>query len=277
MLVEPVPSRVGRDGLLRVAVARRGGRMVVTGCRSTLPLQVLAPVALDDPAAIVSVLNPTGGLVGGDRLTIEVTVEEGAHALLTTPSATKVYRTRGDPAIQTVALRVGSDATLEWLPDHTIPFADSAFRQTVDVDVAEGGRLILADGFAAGRISRGEAWSFQRLESALRLRDRGGWLLLDRFSLEGGAGWNGLGFTELHPYFATLVIVADGAERVLADRLSRLAPGDARTAVAALPRRGVIVRCLAATAPALTETIAAVWRMARPIVVGLAPPALRKL
>src|SRR3989304_2140688 len=64
------PARVGRDGALALRFERRGPATVLSGCRSTLPLQVLAPVALEDPAAVVSILNPTGGLVGGDRLPI---------------------------------------------------------------------------------------------------------------------------------------------------------------------------------------------------------------
>ena len=68
----PAPDRVGKDGALALVFERRGGRTVLTRSRYTLPLQVMAPVDLDDPAAVVSVLNPTGGLVGGDRLTIDV-------------------------------------------------------------------------------------------------------------------------------------------------------------------------------------------------------------
>ena len=54
--------RVGRDGTLRLRFERRGAATVLAGCRFTLPLQVLAPLALDDPAAVVSILNPTGGV-----------------------------------------------------------------------------------------------------------------------------------------------------------------------------------------------------------------------
>src|SRR3990172_2959566 len=77
---------------------RRGPRTVLAGCRSTLPLQVLAPVALEDPAAVVWMLNPTGGLLGGDRLAIDVDAAPRAHAVLTTPSASRVYRAPGGPA-----------------------------------------------------------------------------------------------------------------------------------------------------------------------------------
>src|SRR5207244_5666014 len=114
-------GRVGRDGALRLVFERRGAATVLAGCRSTLPLQVMAPVALDDPAAVVSMLNPTGGVLGGDRLTVELDLGPGAHACLTTPSATRVYRSSGAPAVQTVHARLAPGAVCEWVPEHTIP------------------------------------------------------------------------------------------------------------------------------------------------------------
>src|SRR5207245_10371842 len=116
-------ARVGRDGALALRFERRGDRSVLAGCRWRLPLQVLAPLALDDAAAIVSILNPTGGLVGGDRLVVDVAVGAGAHACLTTPSATKVYRTAVGPAEQAVRLTLAPAARLQRVPHHTIPSA----------------------------------------------------------------------------------------------------------------------------------------------------------
>ena len=270
-------ARVGRDGALRLALERRGPGTVLARCGSTLPLQVLVPLALDDPAAVVSVLNPTGGVLGGDRLSIDVEAGPGAHAVLTTPSATRVYRAPAAPARQAVRLRLAAGAVVEWVPDHTIPYADSDFRQTIDVELAEDAVLILLDAFAAGRIARGEAWAFRRLESALTVRDRRGLVLHDRFVLGAGQG-TGLGGAECHPYFATLVVAA---ERGLDDFARAAAAAlDARTGavggVARLPRRGALVRCLAASAPALTALLDALWAAARRDLLGLPPLALRK-
>ena len=168
------PERVGRDGALRLRFERRTAGTVLTACRSTVPLQVLAPLALPDSAAVVSILNPTGGLVGGGRLLIEVEAGPGAHACLTTPSATKVYRTAGEPAHQEVTLRLGPGAVIEYVPDHTIPFAGADFRQSLRAEVGAGARLLVVDAFAAGRVARGEAWRFARLESALQVATRAG-------------------------------------------------------------------------------------------------------
>jgi len=276
-------ARVGRDGALRLGFARRGPATVVTGCRFTLPLQVLAPMALDDPAAVVSILNPTGGLVGGDRLEIDVQAGAGAHAVLTTPSATRVYRAEGEPTVQTVRLSIGPRAVVEWVPDHTIPFAGSALRQAIDVELDETAGLILVDAFAAGRVAAGEAWRFALLESAISIRDPGGWLLHDRFVLSGPTrkddpAFDGPGFTETRPYFASIAVVgALDRDRFAADVGSLHASGGAtKVGVAVLPRRGALVRCLAPSAPALLDAVAGCWRLARAAMLGLPPLALRK-
>lgn len=277
-LTPPPAARVGRDGGLSVRFERRAGRTVLSRCRYTLPLQVMAPMALDDPAAIVSILNPTGGLVGGDHLAIEVDVAGGAHACLTTPSATKVYRAATEPAVQTVRITVAEGGTVEWMPDHTIPFPGAALRQSIGVDLAHGARLVLVDAFAAGRMARGEAWRFSVLESALSIADVRGRLFADRWLLRGGDAWGAPGFTEGRPYFATLVIVADAG----LDRFTAQAQGvftgraDMTVAVGALRRRGLVVRCLAADAPALVYALQALWDLARGTVLGVPALALRK-
>jgi urease accessory protein len=239
---------------------------------------VLAPIALDDPAAIVSLLNPTGGVLGGDRLSIDVTLAEGAHACVTTPSATRIYRSTGEPAVQTARLRLGPGTILEWVPDHTIPSAGAALRQSFDVEVADGARLILIDAFAAGRVARGEAWRFALLDSTLTVRDARGLLLHDRFVLRGGADWDRLGLAEGRPYFATIVLIAEaGLDAFIADLPDAL-PMDAATVGAArLPRRGALVRCLAPDAPALSAALDSVWTLARAHLLDLPPLRLRKL
>jgi urease accessory protein len=274
-----VLERVGRDGTLRLRFDRQGARTVLTACRSAVPLQVLAPVALDDPAAVVSVLNPTGGLVGGDRLSIDVVAGPGAHACLTTPSATKVYRTAGPVAEQEVTLRLEPHATLEWVPDHTIPFPGSAFRQAIHVDLGDGARLSLVDAFAAGRVARGEAWAFRSLDSTLSARDGHRWRVRDRLHLRGGEEWAGLGRAEQHAYFGTVVVLgARPAANLGTEVAARLGERtDVRAGAGALSGGGWIVRVLAASAMALTEALDAVWTLSRRLVLDLGPLPLRKL
>lgn len=269
-------SRVGRDGRLALRFERRGGGTALAASRWTVPLQVLAPLALPDVAAVVSVLNPTGGVVGGDRLTVDIEVGPGAHACLTTPSATRIYRTAGPPATQVVRLALRAGATLEWVPEHTIPFAGSIFQQSIEVAMDEGATLILVDAYAAGRIACGEAWRFGRLDSALTVRDATGLVLHDRFVLPAAVSPDGLGLAEGSAYFAAVALVADQGIDRLAEALGDVALDGATLGTARLPRRGALVRCLAVSAPALGEALGAVWRLARRELLKQPPLALRK-
>jgi urease accessory protein len=217
-------------------------------------------------------------VLGGDHLRMEVRAGAGAHALLTTPSATKVHRADGPPAVQEVCLTVGAGAALEWVPDHTIPHAGAAFRQRLCAHVAADATLIVADAFAVGRVARGERFRFRVLESALTVSDGEGRLLHDRFVLGGDAGWGGLGFCEGAPYVATIAVVTTvpvaKVARAASDALALVA--GARGGVGRLPRRGVLVRCLAGTAPALGDAVRGVWAAVRDVAMGAAALDLRK-
>jgi urease accessory protein len=271
-------ARVGRDGALSLSCERRGAATVLAGCRFTLPLQVLTPLALDGDALVVSVLNPTGCVLGGDRLRIDVTAGPDAHVLLTTPSATKVHRTDGAVAEQTVDLTVGPGAVLEWLPDHTIPHAGAAYRQRLRARVGAGATLVVADAFAVGRVACDERWRFALLESALSVTDDDGWLLRDRFVLDGNAAWSGLGLGEGAGYVATVIAVTPASPGIVAAAVDEALRGldGVRAGVGRMPRRGVLVRCLADSAPALTDAIHGAWEAIRTAALGAPVVDLRK-
>ena len=271
-------ARVGRDGALSLAFRRRGTATILAASRSILPLQVLAPLALADAASVVSILNPTGGVVGGDRFAIDVDVGPGADACLTTPSANRIYRAAAEPAEQAVRLRLGPGASLEWVPDHGIPFPGAAFRQTIDAEVGEGATLVLMDAWAAGRVARNEAWRFALLDSALTARDGAGLLVHDRFVLPAAVSPTVLGLAEGRPYFATVVVIADEGVGPFGEALEDAAPAwtGAVTGLATLPRRGALVRCLADSAPALATALDGIWTLARREVLKKPPLALRK-
>jgi urease accessory protein len=266
------------SGALRLVFERRAAQTIVTGCRWTLPVQVLAPVALSDPAAVVSILNPTGVLLGGDRVDIQVCVGAGAHACLTTPSATKISRSAGEVTRQRVTIRVDREGIAEWVPEHTIPFAGAAVCQSLDVELAAGARAIVVDAWAAGRVARGEAWCFALVDSALTVRDAAGLLVVDRFVLERGRG-GGLGGAEGFPYFFTLIAAGAGdLDAFSADARERLAQldDDVQAGVGATGGRARVVRGLARSAPALLDAVATIWACARRSFLGVAPLALRK-
>lgn len=161
---------VGKHGVLRLRLASRCGRTVVADQYWRMPLQVMPPSYQDDDdEAYVYLLNPTGGIVQGDRLDTAVTVESGARCVLSTQSATKIYRMDDDQAEEATRLALRGDAVLEYLPDQIIPFAGSRFVRHTRVELDRESTLILTEVLAAGRVARGERFAFTQLGVELEL------------------------------------------------------------------------------------------------------------
>ncbi len=226
-------------------------------------------------------LNPTGGLVGGDRLVTEIALGPGSHVCLTTPSATRVYRTLGPPAVQETTIALGEGAVLEYLPDHLIPHPGSAFHQSLTVEMGAGSRAILLDAFVIGRLAREERWEFRELVNRTTVMRHGRPLFLDRTRLEpGGRTPAGLGGMEGFGYFATLGCFADGvdrwedAARSLGEQLKGI--GSVLGGVSPVSGGGLVIRFLAPSASNLTEATRGLWTLARRLLLGLPAVDLRK-
>jgi urease accessory protein len=109
-----------------------------------------------------------GGLLGGDALAIELAVDPGARAFVTTQASTKVYRSeRG--ASQRLRARVDDDSLLVLLPDPVACFAGSRYTQEQHIHLADEASLVLVDWLTAGRIGSGERWQFHEYRSHTRI------------------------------------------------------------------------------------------------------------
>ena len=263
---------------------------MLTERRYALPLQVLETMELEAGVAALMLLNPTGGVVGGDRLRTEVRLGAESHACLTTPSATRVYRSAGPPAVLDFRATLGPGARLEYVPDHLIPSPGARARQSTELVLAPGATALVLEAWAVGRPARGEAWAFAELDLELRVSDPDGPILRERACLGGRRFWDRLGGAEGHAYVATFAALgaAVGAEptggrqrwEALADGLTARAEGLADRAcvgVSVLGRGGVLARVLARSAPALLEATDALWAASRRRLYDLPPLPLRKL
>lgn len=115
------------------------------------PLRVLRSLYPEGPAICHHVLvHPPGGLVGGDTLDIQVHAGADAHALVTTPGATRFYRSEGEPALQRTRLRLDAGARLEWLPLEAIAYNGCLARNQLELDLAPGAELLAWDITALG-------------------------------------------------------------------------------------------------------------------------------
>jgi urease accessory protein len=275
------PERVGRDGFLKLRFARCGGNTILAQSRFSLPLQALAPLTLADGSSYLMLLNPTGGVLGGDRLVTEIDLEPGTHVCLSTPSATRVYRTVGEPAILDTVIRVGEGGTLEYFPDHVIPHAGSALRQSLRLSLNRGSRAILFDSMAAGRVAHGERWVFTDIDSRIDVRVSGCPSYINRTTMIPKTMHpDRLGLVDSFDYVACMAVVADGFSRwpqlcAALNAVIETVP-EIRGGATVLSRGGCMVRFLARSAPDMTITNKKLWDTARGTMLNLPPFDQRK-
>ena len=187
----PVVHQRG-EGEVKIVFGLREERSALTHLFQRAPCRVLFPaMAFDDlPEAVL--VTTSGGIAGGDRLRIAVSVEAGAAALVTSQAAEKIYRSLGPEARCAVALHIGEGAWLEWLPQETILFQAARFSRSIEAKLAPTGRLLASEMVVFGRIARGERFSSGRLRDCWRLHRDGRLAWTDAICLESGPGGEGV-------------------------------------------------------------------------------------
>lgn len=213
-------------------------------------------------------------------MTVAAQLQADAHVLMTSPSANRVYRSEGEPAVQEVRLTAGAGARLEWLPEVTIPFAGSRFRQSIHVELAPGATVVLWDAMASGRVARGERWAFARYENEIVIRTASGRSVVERLSVTPDSvgttvrGWD---------YVGSLFVVGDAVEQgrlaVLEAGLTALCErqtGELLGGVSMPAVPGLVVKVVARSATALTTFLEAAWSHLRLSLWDLPAPVLRR-
>jgi urease accessory protein len=158
------------------AEARADGRTVLASQSFRAPYHISKPY-WDGQVLLVQVVNPTAGILAGDRLESSIAVGQGAALLVTTPAASRVFQMRGGAAECHQHFIVAGGGWLEVLPEPLVPHRGCRYRQVTRIEVAPGGELFFADQLMPGRLAHGEAWEWERLclETEVRL---GGELIL---------------------------------------------------------------------------------------------------
>ena len=259
----------GWNGQLALRYARNGERTVAHD-RHAGPLRVLKALYPEGPGTCHHVLvHPPGGIVGGDVLGIDATLDAGTHVLMTTPGATRFYRSLGEAAAQRAVLRVARGARLEWLPLETIAYSGCIAENRVQLELADGAEVLGWDLLALGLPAAGQAFeagSFsQHLEWPGHWLERGHIAASDARLLDSPLGLAGQRVLATAWFAAGAGLVAARRDALLevARACAGASPLAARCGVTS-PHGGVIVlRVLAARvepAMALLQQVRAAWR-----------------
>jgi urease accessory protein len=270
---EEVPKKSGWQARLELCFRASEGKTLLSERKHTGPLIVQRPFYPElGGCCHVYLVHPPGGVVGGDELALDVRVAAGAHALLTTPSATKLYRSSGAPATLHQRLCLEAGATLEWLPQETIAFSGSIASLSTRVELEAGSSFIGSEVLCLGRPAAHESFDHGRLTQRLEIWQAGRPLFVEKFQLNGGGpelrqAWGLHG----HSTLGTLVAVSPLPPEAWARRLpplvrkvrEALAPLAGLAAVTQVS--GVIVcRFLGAGSSEAHAVLRRAWELVRP-------------
>ena len=174
------------DGAVRLALARRDGQTRISVLHQSGAARVRFPKPAEGTPPEAVLLNVAGGLTGGDRMDVEVSIGAAGEATLTTAAAEKIYRARdGEASAIGVKLALGAGARLAWLPQATILFDGSRLDRRTEVDLADDARFIAVEILIFGRQAMGEDVHYGACRDAWRIRRDGALVFADTFRIGG--------------------------------------------------------------------------------------------
>ncbi len=256
----------GWSAALDLRYERRDARTVLSARSHHGPLRVQRPLYQEgEHVCQTIVIHPPGGIVAGDRLAIDVVASSGAHALLTTPGATKWYRSIGPDASQNVQLTVEAGAVLEWMPLESIVFDGARVDQCLHVDLADGARYVGWEITCFGRTAAGERFAHGRLHQRTEVYQGSRPVFVEYADVEGGSRVL-TSSAGLAGYTVNALMLAAGfdASRELIAALRTVPAREGELCgITTLP--GVtIARHLGHSAHAARDWFTALWRVLRP-------------
>jgi len=265
-----VGAPLGRArGDARLAFVSVAGETRLDACYQSGSAKIRLPRVAPDAVKEAVLLNTAGGLTGGDRLVYRVSAGAGSRASVSTQAAERIYRRRAGEAWVETDLTVGPSARLDWLPQETILFDNSALSRRLVADVEADATLLAVETIVLGRRAMGETTRNVFVSDSWRVRRGGTLIFADGLRLDGNAeaimsgGATGGGATAL----ATLLLVSPDAESLVDAARETLACGQGEGGASAWD--GLLVaRLLGSSALALRNDLTALVERLR----GLAMP-----
>jgi urease accessory protein len=212
MIQHNLDSFPGWQGRLQLTYRYRQGQTQAIEHQGTAPLKVQRSF-YPESAAIChnTILHTAGGVIGGDKLNINIDLQSQARAVITTAAAGKIYGSNGAIATQKIVQNIGENACLEWLPQETIIFNGAIFCQHLQVNLAPTASWLGWEINRFGRTARGERFTTGIWRAATEVYREGMPIWIDRQVLCGGETIDSANSLAGYPIVGTLAWIGVGA------------------------------------------------------------------
>jgi urease accessory protein len=282
-----MPETYGRLSL-RFEYDSKAARTRLRVLEQRQPLKVVRAFELNGGGALVHLHNLSGGILAGDKLSLDVAVGAGATAQITSTSATRIYRSRVEarPAEYTTHVQIRENALLEYLPDPLIPFAGARYFQRTEVHLSDGAGLFWWETLAPGREARGEVFSYDELRLRFDLRVAGMPVALENGDLNPAlrplTSPARLGpYRYLSSFYICRAGTADSVWFTVEKQLLEIAESMSSPVIiwglTRLPAHGLVVRALSQNSRDVARGLVAFWRVAKQALYGQEAVVPRKI
>lgn len=273
----------GKNAFLRLGFEQRPERTVLATLHRRAPLIVQQALYWDEGMPglpCVSIISNAGGILQGDRYAIEIELEPGTQAHVTTQAATRIHEMDANYATQTQNLTLGAGSYLEYIPHPVIPHSHARFVQHTEISIDPTATLVYSEILMPGRkyYGTGELFHYDLFSSTVHAaRPDGASLFTEKFVIEPHrSSVSRLGAMGSFHVFGNVILLTP---RIHADRLfdavepafdkeTELAYGACR-----LPNdAGLLFKVLGMETAPVRDTIRKLWALARQEVTGASLP-----
>ncbi|MCZ6709727.1 MAG: urease accessory protein UreD [Gammaproteobacteria bacterium] len=263
-------------GRLALRLVKANGRTRVRWLAGQGPLYIQKPFYPEGEVCHLYLLHPPGGVVGGDRLEISLDLKADAKAVVTTPAATKIYRSAGPRAELIQEFQLAEGASLEWLPQETILSGGCRVNARTCVYLAPGARYIGWELTCLGRAASGDLFAEGEVNQRVSLYRCTGAEVAEPLLLECNrwragdhllsARWGLAGRMVCGTLYAT------PADIEILEMVRRVLPAATETGellhAMTLVNGVLVARVLAADSESARAWMQSVWERIRPLLVG---------
>ena len=266
------------EASLSLSFVERKGKTLLTSKKHSGPLMVQKPFYPESNGCChIYLIHPPGGIVGGDNINLTASLAENSHALITTPGATKFYRSVGPVATQKQSIYLEDNASLEWLPQETVYFNAANAQARTTIHLKENNRFFAWEIQCLGLPAQKEFFTEGKCMQRLEIWRHNTPILLETNRLNGGddvlnADWGLQEYKALGTF-----VISDDLNQVNHDKIMHYI-NQYKHLVASCTSIGnvFIVRAMSLFAEYIKQLFSTLWHALRPQILNIesSPPRI---
>lgn len=266
-------------GSIRLKAVLKNARTIVSDTYYDGAFKLSRPVFIDELSPTYFLIHVGGGYLGGDKYHQLFCLEEGATMTLTTQSATKVYKTVDEPAVQKTELVLKKESFLTYVQDPVIAYESARYIQDTTIHMESGAGLLMTDIFTPGWSESSGGFTYDWIRSKMNVFQDGKRVLMDHLFLDPSDEMDSVLLLEGYSHFGSLLLIYQKVDEEFITELDEMLSSlgsKIRIGFSRLPIRGLMLRVLANQTQQIEKVFSICEDLFRRRILGEGPIFYRK-